>query len=191
MSKMFAVFPLALVSLLSLPAVAEPLARMHASYYYIEGGSAAVLAGQMDKAGPVGPDGEHHPARTKWEVQWKFKREQQGVACVIGDAAVVVGVAQMFPKWRGEAKGPSALRSRWKQFEDALRSHEDRHKQHAIQAGKDIEAAIRSAKPAGNCEDLDTAANAAAEKIVEKYRKLDEDYDRKTRYGGTEGAALL
>ena len=46
-------------------AQAEPAARMGASYYYIEGGSALVLTAQMDNKGPIGVDGRKHPARTK------------------------------------------------------------------------------------------------------------------------------
>ena len=49
-------------------AEAEPLSRIGASYYYIDGGSALVLMAQMDKKGPIGVDGRNHPARTKWEV---------------------------------------------------------------------------------------------------------------------------
>lgn len=174
-----------------LPVLADPMIRVHTSYYYVDGGSAAVLAGQIDQTGPVGPDGEHRPAKTKWDVQWKFKREQQGVTCSMGDVSVAVGIAQTLPKWRGESRGPTALRTRWAQFSDALKRHEDRHKERGIKAGREIETAIGAIKPASNCEALDAAANTAAEEILDKHRKLDEEYDRKTGYGRTEGATLL
>jgi predicted secreted Zn-dependent protease len=187
-------FPAALLilALLAPPsALGEPMIRVHTSYYYLDGGSAAVLAGQIDQSGPVGPDGEHHPAKTKWDVQWKFKREQLGVNCSMGEVAVAVGIAQTLPKWRGESKARSALRTHWEKFFAALKRHEERHKDRGIIAGREIEAAIRAVKPASNCEALDAAANTAAEEILDKHRKLDEEYDRKTGYGRTEGATLL
>jgi predicted secreted Zn-dependent protease len=42
----------ALISMPVVPAAAEPLVRMHTSYYYIDGSSATVLAAQLDQNGP-------------------------------------------------------------------------------------------------------------------------------------------
>jgi predicted secreted Zn-dependent protease len=173
------------------PVSAEPLLRMHTSYYYVDGPSATVLAAQIDQNGPPGADGRRHAGKTRWDVQWKLRHEQHGVTCAMKEVAVAVGIAQTLPKWRSEAKGAAALKTRWQQFFDALRRHEDGHKGHGLAAGKEIEVALLAAKPASNCEDLAAAANSAAEAIVKKYRKLDEDYDRKTDHGRSQGASLL
>jgi predicted secreted Zn-dependent protease len=173
------------------PVSAEPLVRIHTSYYYVDGPSAAVLAAQIDQNGPAGADGRRYAGKTKWDVQWKFKHEQHGVTCAMKGVAVAVGVAQTLPRWRSEKKGVAALKTRWQQFADALKRHEDGHKDHGLAAGREIEAALLASKPAGNCEDLAAGANAAAEAIVKKYQILDQDYDRKTGHGRTEGAVLL
>ncbi len=173
------------------PVSAEPLVRMHTSYYYVNGPSASVLAAQIDQNGPPGADGKRYAGKTKWDVQWKFRHEQHGVTCSMKEVAVAVGIAQTLPKWRGEPKGAAALKTRWQQFAVALKRHEDDHKDHGLAAGKEIEAALLAAKPASNCEDLAAAANSAAEAIVAKYQKLDQDYDRKTDHGRSQGATLL
>lgn len=191
MSKIFSQTFVLLVAAAACPAIAEPLVRLHSAYYYIDGRSAAVLAAKIDQQGPVAPDGQRLAAKTKWNVQWKFNHEQEGVTCSMKGMVVAVGVAQTLPKWRGEAKGPASLRAHWKKFLAALLRHEDRHKDHGLRAGKEIEAALAAVKPAGNCEDMQNAANAIAEQIVVKYQKLDEDYDRQTRHGQSEGASLL
>ena len=173
------------------PVASEPLVRVHTSYYYVDGPSATVLAAQIEQNGPRGADGKRYVGKTKWDVQWKFKHEQSGVTCEMKEVAVAVGVAQTLPKWRSEKKGVAALKTRWQQFTDALKRHEDGHKDHGIAAGKEIEAALLAAKPASNCEDLAASANSAADVIVKKYQKLDQEYDRKTGHGRTQGAALL
>lgn len=173
------------------PVSAEPLVRMHTSYYYVDGPSATILAAQIDQNGPTGADGKRYAAKTKWDVQWKFRHEQSGVTCSLTEVAVAIGIAQTLPKWRGEAKGAAALKTRWQKFVDALKRHEDGHKDHGLAAGKEIEAALLAAKPASNCEDLAAAANSVAEAIVTKYQKLDQDYDRKTDHGRSQGATLL
>jgi predicted secreted Zn-dependent protease len=179
------------ISLLAAPVAGEPLARMHTSYYYIDGPSAAVLAAQLDQTGPVGSDGKHYAGRTRWDIQWKFRHQQQGITCSLKDVAVAVGIAQTLPKWRGEDKGAPGLKAHWSRFIDALQRHEEGHKEHGLKAGRQIEAAVLAVKPASNCEDLEAAANAAAQAIVAKFQALDEEYDRKTDHGRNQGATLL
>jgi predicted secreted Zn-dependent protease len=169
----------------------EPLVRMHTSYYYIDGPSATVLAAQLDQNGPSLADGKRYAGKTRWDVQWKFRHQQQGTVCSMKEVAVAVGIAQILPKWRGESKGAAALKARWTSFVEALRRHEDGHKEHGLKAAREIEAVILAVKPASNCEDLGAAANVAAEAIVEKYQALDEEYDRKTDHGRNQGATLL
>lgn len=182
---------LAVFTMASLPASAEPVTRLHTSYYYIDGSSATLLAGQIEQKGPPAADGKRKPALTKWNIQWKFRHAQEGVSCAMKEAAVLVGVAQTLPRWRGEAQSAGALKARWLKFVEAVKRHEDRHKDHAVRAGAEIEAALLAVKPHSNCEDLARSANAAAEEIVRKFQKLDEDYDRDTGFGRTQGAALI
>jgi predicted secreted Zn-dependent protease len=173
------------------PAAAEPLSRVHASFYYVDGGSATVLVAQMDKNGPKAEDGKRYPSKTRWDVQWKYNHDQQGETCGVKDVAVAVGIAQNLPRWRGEDKPAGALAARWKKFAEAVKRHEDGHKEHGLKAAVEIETALQALKPASNCEDLDKAANAAGERIVEKYRKRDADYERSTDHGRRQGATLL
>jgi predicted secreted Zn-dependent protease len=173
------------------PAAGEPLVRMHTSYYYIDGPSATVLAAQLDQNGPPEADGKRHAGKTRWDVQWKFRHQQQATGCSMKEVSVAVAIAQTLPRWRGEDKGAAALRARWTKFLEALQRHEAGHKEHALKAGKEIEAAVAAVKPASNCEDLSAAANVAADAIVAKYRALGEDYDRTTDHGRSQGATLL
>ena len=83
------------------------------------------------------------------------------------------------------------MKSRWTSFLEALRRHEEEHKEHGLKAAREIETVVLAVKPASNCEDLGAAANAAAEAIVAKYQALDEEYDRKTDHGRNQGATLL
>lgn len=171
---------------------AEPLIRLQTSYYYIGGSSATVLAAQLDQAGPADTDGKRYAGKTRWDVQWRFNHKQEGETCGIKDVTVAVGIAQTLPKWRGEDKeGAAALKARWRKFIEALKGHEDGHRENGVKAGGEIEKALLAIQPASNCEDLDKAANAAGEQVVEKYRKRDAEYDRSTDHGRKQGASLL
>lgn len=176
-----------------MPGLAEPLARMHVSYYYIGGASATVLAAQLDQNGPKDEDGKRRAGKTRWDVQWQFNHIQEGETCSIKDVAIAVGIAQNLPKWRGEDKqeGGGALKARWRKFQEALKRHEEGHKEHGMKAAAEIEKVLLAIRPASNCEDLGKAANAAGERVIEKYRKLDSDYDRSTDHGRKQGVTLL
>lgn len=182
---------IAVLAMVSLPAIGEPVTRLHTSFYYIDGSSATLLAGQIEQMGPPAADGKRKPALTKWNIQWKFRHVQEGVTCGMKEVAVLVGVAQTMPRWRGEAQSGGALKARWQKFVEAVKRHEDVHKDNAIKAGAEIESALLAVKPHSNCEDLAGSANAVAEEIVRKYRKLDEDYDRSTGFGRNQGATLI
>ncbi|HEX7953263.1 MAG TPA: DUF922 domain-containing protein [Burkholderiales bacterium] len=182
---------LVLVALAPLPVAGEPLVRLQTSYYYIDGPSATVLAAQLDQMGPAGSGGVRYAGRTRWDIDWKFRHEQKGTVCSMTQVAVAVGIAQTMPKWRGESKGAPALKALWSRFIGALQRHENGHKEHGLQAGREIEAAVLATRPASNCEDLAASANAAAQAIIDKYKRLDEEYDRTTNHGRDQGATLL
>jgi predicted secreted Zn-dependent protease len=164
-----------------LPAHAEPSVQHQVSYYYIDGGSALVLSEQMNQKGPQGSDGKHHPARTRWEVQWKFRHNVHEGSCRMEQVAVALGITTTRPRWRGEKKAPAALRERWDSLMQAIDRNQAFQKQQAVEAASAIEKALLSAKPTKTCEALTESANKAASAILEKHKTASEEYDRKDR----------
>jgi predicted secreted Zn-dependent protease len=165
----------------ALPALAEPMVQHQVSYYYIDGTSALVLSEQMNQKGPQGSDGKHRPARTRWEVQWKFRHNMHEGSCRMEQVAVALGITTTRPRWRGERKGPAALRERWDRLMEAIDRNQAFQKQQAVGAASAIEKALLSAKPTKTCEALTEAANKTATAILEKHKAAGEDYDRKDR----------
>jgi predicted secreted Zn-dependent protease len=172
-------------------AEAEPRSQFGASFYYIEGGSALVLLAQMDKKGPVGLDGRNHPARTKWEVQWRFRHNMHGSVCKMEKISVTVGLTSIKPRWRDEAQGPSSLRERWKKLIEAVDRNEAFHKQQALDAGSEIEKVLNGLAPKKNCEALTDEANQAAKEVLGVHQSASRDYDLRTNYGRKNGVSLI
>jgi len=170
---------------------AEPLVHRQASFYYVEGNSAVLLAEQIGKAGPEGADRKRHPTLTKWHVQWRFRPNLQGSVCKMGEVVVIVGLITMRPRWRGEANGPSVLRERWNRLIEAVDRNQAYHTEQATLAGSEIEAQLRNTPPAADCDALTEAANKTASAILEKYQQASDEHDRTTDYGRTYGASLI
>ncbi|UCH46489.1 MAG: DUF922 domain-containing protein [Betaproteobacteria bacterium] len=172
-------------------AYGEPSTRIGASYYYIDGTSALILTAQMDSNGPTGDDGRHHPALTKWDVQWRFRHNMDGDVCKMEKVAVLVGVTAIRPRWRGEEEGAAALRERWKSLIAAIDRNEAYHKQQALEAGRKIENALNDIEPIETCEALTEAANDLASSILAEHKRASREYDETTDYGRKNGVSLI
>lgn len=172
-------------------AQAEPTSRMGASYYYIDGGSALVLMAQMDKMGPIGVDGRNHPARTKWEVKWRFRHNMHDGVCKMEKISVVIGVTSIRPRWRGEAQGTASLRERWKKMVEAVERGEAFHKQEALDAGNEIDNVLNELAPKKSCKELTDEANRIATEVLGAHQSVSRDYDLRTDYGRKNGVSLI
>lgn len=170
---------------------AEPVTRFGSSYYYVEGGSALILTGQMENKGPADSTGRHHIAYTKWSVQWRFRHNMHEGVCKMEKVSVLVGVTSIRPRWRDEKKGTPALQQRWKQMIEAIDRNENHHKQEALEAGKQIEDALNNLQPAATCEEMTETANRVASGILEKHKKASYDYDQSNDYGRKNGVTLM
>jgi len=172
-------------------ALAEPTSRIGTSYYYIEGNSALVLTAQMDNKGPADADGRHHRAYTKWSVHWRFRHNIHDGVCQMEKVSVLVGITAIRPRWRDEKQGSAALQERWNQMIDAIDRNEAYHKQQAMAAGREIEAALNNLHPTQSCEAMTDAANETASSILEKHKRASYEYDRSTDYGRKNGVSLI
>jgi len=72
----------------------------------------------------------------------------------------------------------------------ALLAHEKGHGQFGIDMAEEIERTFRKMKYSGDCEVFSASANKKAYEILEKYKRMDNQYDRQTGHGKTEGAYL-
>ena len=70
----------------------------------------------------------------------------------------------------------------------ALQTHEDGHKEIGIQAGHDILRTLEGLPSYPTCDELEEAADAAGEGVLDRYREQEIIYDQTTRHGATQGA---
>ena len=173
------------------PLAAEPLVRAGTSYYYIEGASALVLTEQINQKGPLGVDGNRHPTRTKWDVQWKFRHNMHDGQCVMEDIYVAVGITSTIPRWRGAAAGAASLKARWQQLAAAVERNKRFHTDLAKRTGEQMESALQNIGPRPDCGALTEAANDAASRILKKQQAAADAHDRRTDYARKDGASLI
>lgn len=167
------------------PPVPEVSQTTH--YYTFDGTTVAEMLAQLAKRAPKTDDGNFH-ALTKWFVKWRYDYDRRDGTCGIGPVKVTVTVDVQLPKWSRPAGASSRLVAKWDAYATALRTHENGHKEIGIEAARSVAKALAAVPRQTSCEQLESVADAAGERILEITRVTERDYDQRTRHGATQGA---
>ena len=144
----------------------------------------------MNKKGYRDPGGWIYDADTVWYVNWNYQYGTNPYGCYVAGIKTWVDVTFRFPKWDPSSTAPVKLKDEWFRYMEALKAHEDGHKQHGIKAAQEIERAILSMGARNNCDALGAQANALGQRIIKKYEQRDIGYDLQTQHGKTQGATF-
>jgi len=142
---------------LATPADAEPNIIIVEQTYPVDATTTRGLIRQMSTRGRIG-----FWAFTRGWVSWK------------GQCEVTVKIRYTLPEHTNPNAMSPALRTKWNRMKTAMRRHEERHGQHSINAGREIEQA--------GCR--------GGVAILRKWRQQDKAYDARTQHGKTEGVVL-
>ena len=159
-------------------------------YYPIRGATSAELRAQMRALGPCDEHGARHYADAHWRVRWRYPFQRTSGACATGPSKVTLTTTYLLPRWVDAALGPGEVQEQWKCFLAALLVHEDGHRLHGRDAAARIEVLLPTLPPQRTCPEMDALANAEAEKVLQHFRELDQEYDRSTRHGATQAVVL-
>jgi predicted secreted Zn-dependent protease len=158
------------------------------AYYHIAGSSAEELRAQMSEFGPTNDSGERHDARTNWSVRWSYPFSREDGGCTPGPIKVTVDTTFVLPQWDVPSNAAEELVDRWNTYMATLQLHENGHKEIAIEAGREILLSMDALPPYTSCGALEQAADALGERILDRFREEEFNYDKTTDHGATQGA---
>lgn len=144
----------------------------------------------MNRKGIRWTDGRTYDAFTSWYVKWRYEYYTSDGYCSLEAVDVSVDVEYTLPKWVVKPLGNQKTWINWNRYSDALKKHEDGHRDFGIGAARDIEAALLSIGSRPRCDTLGADANAIGYRILDDYRRKEIEYDRKTEHGRTQGAVF-
>jgi predicted secreted Zn-dependent protease len=173
----------------SVAASADPIATVKESYYSIQGTTAPALRSQMKMLGPL-DNGKHFDAYTKYHVQWRYEFDQSDGACKLTNIHVTVNTNYIYPRWENYFSATSAMQSNWNTYFARLSAHERKHGEHGVNAANEIDTMLSQLPAMTNCNVLGDTANDRAYQILEKYQRVDSEYDQVTNHGINEGVML-
>jgi predicted secreted Zn-dependent protease len=129
-------------------------------------------------------------SRYRWNVKWRYRYRVTDHECSIRSVATTLNVEFRLPRWIDRADGPLALKKKWDDYMQALRHHEDGHKNIGVEAAADIERSIADLNPAETCDGLAETANQLGRRIISEYAAKEREYDARTNFGEAQGAVF-
>lgn len=169
-------------------ASAEVLESLDFQEYVARADGERSLLVAINRASPVNRGGRIFHAYTTWHVRWNFQwnTDRNGL-CKINDSKVKISGTVLLPKLIG---GTGSQRTQFEKYIRNLRMHELGHFEIGKKAATAIDSFLLSLPSRSSCSLLESEANEGAYRLLEKYSKIEEQYDVQTNHGKTQGAWL-
>ncbi|HKZ91713.1 MAG TPA: DUF922 domain-containing protein, partial [Candidatus Limnocylindrales bacterium] len=168
----------------------EPLADPNLPYslterfYPVRGESIAELAPQTNQA----RDG--WAAYASWKTDWRSSWQDAGTSCDVTSGLTVLWASITYPKWHPPPDAAPRVVAQWQRFIKNLTTHELGHVTIALQGADAIDELFDKGFSAPTCDIVEDTANEAAMRVHERYKRLNDRYDRETDHGVTQGTTL-
>jgi predicted secreted Zn-dependent protease len=184
---------LAFVSTAPLAAIEKqgPAIQDTIQYHDVEGNTASALLAALKRVSYARPNGDTFAAaNTRWRLSWNVTVQPTKNGCALESATTGLDVEMNLPRWTPPAGARPGLVRSWNTFADAVRKHEDGHREIAIDAVHEVDRRLQGARTARSCDALRKNLKRVAEAAVREYREKDNSYDVTTMHGRTQGVVF-
>ena len=162
------------------------------NYYLVTGSGTDELRESMHRSKPWKHQGDldRMVGLTTWHIEWQFKVTPTANGCRCSSFTTRTAITNTLPRWLPPTNAPPELKTAWAHFATALARHEDGHSRLALSAVAEMHRQVKELTEDSDCEALTMTLNALARRTLQEFRKRDQDYDRATNHGVTQGASL-
>lgn len=181
---------LILLTLAWLPAgtIAEVQPSLEVQTYPVTWQAGTPLREAINAATPVRHLGRVFHGFTRWKVDWQlWWLEAPGGRCSVQRTLTRVSGVITLPALVG---APAEEQRAFNTYVTALRQHEMGHYQFGLDAAHRIDIAIAALPPEPTCAGLQASANALGRRLLQEAIRAEQEYDRSTRHGRTQGVVL-
>ena len=182
---------LILVLLINVEVVrAIPEVSINTQYYPVTGFNSTQIRQSIQQSGPIGKDGRRYHANTNWKLSWSYRWIESTSVCRITQVDVSIDINYLLPKHQHTDNLPQELKTDWENFFQALFRHEQQHKTYGVEAARELELKLLQIDQQLSCSRLDDLVSTTAQEVLDKYDRLERDYDRITGHGLNQGVVL-
>ena len=185
----FSIGVLVLTSLLASAAVASeepdafPPVRIidQAEYYAFAGSTIDQIDAQLIQHAERREGSGNGSTRSRFEITKTLL--QRSDRCVMTTLEVSVTITTILPRWQPDSVVSDSLRLRWKQSSAILERHEDGHREHALEAARNLRRILARLKPKRDCLALAAAIALELQSSLQHLNQRQARYDDRTWNG--------
>ena len=165
-----------------------PVVTEKNEYYEIRGNSEKDLRKQMLQNGCTWDDGRKYDSVTSWSWTWDYGTDHAAQTCSVDDFSVALEIHYRFPKWVRTGDVSPPLVDKWDGYMQKLTMHEQGHRDRAVDAAAEFTRAVARLPNTLSCTERDHRVRALSHETMAQLNAAQQEYDRDTRHGATQGA---
>ncbi len=172
------------------PAAVAPIVTEKYEYYEVRGSCEKDSQCRMRRKGIAWSDGKKYDSATSWHVTWKYDYNRTPDACSADSFRVFVEITFLYPRWVPGGDTTGDLTDRWEAYIKNLVTHENGHRDLAVEAAAELARAVADLHPSPTCADVDREVRALSRVRMDMLNDNEKEYDTATNHGYTQGAVF-
>ena len=172
------------------PAAVAPIVTEKHAYYEALGHCEKDAQCRMRRKGIAWSDGKKYDSTTNWHVTWKYGYNRTLDACSVDSFRVFVEITFLYPRWVPGGDTTGDLTDRWEAYIKNLVTHENGHRDLAVEAAAKLARAVAELPPSPTCVDVDREVRALSRVRMDMLNDDEKEYDTATNHGYTQGAVF-
>ena len=153
------------------------------TFYPVSGQTFEEVFRDVDAKTTIEKDGKKYQGLTTWDTNHKFEWKMRNSFCVITSATITVNITITMPKWSNYNNAKRRDQKEWDKYFSHLMSHENGHREIAIQSAYKLEKALFTLHGRKNDDLLKSDANALAGQIMQRCVEANQKYDSINKHG--------
>ena len=175
--------------LTSFTALAETVESTEYKYYEISPRSPYEIKLELMRRSPIRAGRGSFNGHTDWYINWSFNSTPGPYGCQLTDSLTKVHVVHILPALSEYVTDKRTIEV-FNRFNAALTQHELNHGRNGLLAAREMDKAFSEIPPQPDCRMLSRVVDDIGNSMVQKYAQKDDEYDRLTNNGESEGAVI-
>jgi len=174
---------------LNVTAAAETIESTEYKYYEISPRSPYEIKPELMRHSPIRAGNGSYNGHTDWYIDWRYHSARGPYGCQLIDSRTRVHVVHTLPALSEHVTDKQTIQV-FNKFNKALIQHEKNHGKNGLSGAREMDKIFNQIQPQPDCRALARMIDSIGKSTVQKYARKDDEYDRLTNNGESEGAVI-
>jgi predicted secreted Zn-dependent protease len=162
--------------------------RWVTNYYAVTGATWPEIEDSLNRVRPAGLQ-PPLTGLTEWRIGWHIVMVSSPGGCRCSSFTTQTTITNTLPFWSPPTNATLRMKEKWRRYAGNLANHEAGHSRIALAALAEAHKQVQQVKGEPDCDRLRNEIEGLVNGVIERYRKLEADYDSRTEHGAKPFAA--